>query len=263
MRDDSGNIFGAAVVLQDVTRFHLLDEMKTNLVSTVSHELKTPLTSVRMGLHLLLEEKIGSLNPKQVELLLAAREDSERLLRMINDLLDLARIESGSRRMSLERHSPNDLVQKAASELVDLAEARDARLKPEVEAGLPEVAVEPQQIFHVFSNLVSNAAKYSRAGEEIVIAARRDRDGIRFSVIDHGPGIPLQYQSRMFEKFFRVPGTDSHGAGLGLAIAREIVAAHDGHVGVNSQPGKGSEFYFILPVAEPGTGFAKPDGKRR
>jgi signal transduction histidine kinase len=182
---------------------------------------------------------------------------------MINDLLDLARIESGSRRMSLERHSPNDLVQKAASELVDLAEARAARLKPEVEAGLPEVAVEPQQIFHVFSNLVSNAAKYSRAGEEIVIAARRDRDGIRFSVIDHGPGIPLQYQSRMFEKFFRVPGTDSHGAGLGLAIAREIVAAHDGHVGVNSQPGKGSEFYFILPVAEPGTGFAKPDGKKR
>jgi NtrC-family two-component system sensor histidine kinase KinB len=251
MRDDSGNIFGAAVVLQDVTRFHLLDEVKTNLVSTVSHELKTPLTSVRMGLHLLLEEKIGSLNPKQVELLLAAREDSERLLRMINDLLDLARIESGSRRMSLERHSPNELVQKAASELVDLAEARDARLKPEVEMGLPEVAVEPQQIFHVFSNLVSNAAKYSRAGEEIVIAARRDRDGgVRFSVTDHGPGIPLQYQPRMFEKFFRVPGTDSHGVGLGLAIAREIVAAHDGRVGVTSQPGKGSEFYFVLPAAE-------------
>jgi signal transduction histidine kinase len=262
MRDDSGNIFGAAVVLQDVTRFHLLDEMKTNLVSTVSHELKTPLTSVRMGLHLLLEEKIGSLNPKQVELLLAAREDSERLLRMINDLLDLARIESGSRRMSLERHSPNDLVQKAASELVDLAEARDARLKPEVEAGLPEVAVEPQQIFHVFSNLVSNAAKYSRAGEEIVIAARRDREGVRFSVIDHGPGIPLQYQSQMFEKFFRVPGTDSRGAGLGLAIAREIVAAHDGHVGVNSQPGKGSEFYFVLPEAEVITRSAKPEGKK-
>jgi signal transduction histidine kinase len=258
MRDENGNVFGAAVVLQDVTRFRLLDEVKTNLVSTVSHELKTPLTSVRMGLHLLLEEKIGALNPKQTELLIAAREDSERLLRMINDLLDLARIESGSRRMSLERHSPNELVQKAASELVDLAEARDARLKPEVEAGLPEVAVEPQQIFHVFSNLVSNAAKYSRAGEEIVIAARRDRDGIRFSVIDHGPGIPLQYQSRMFEKFFRVPGTDSHGAGLGLAIAREIVAAHEGRVGVNSQPGKGSEFYFVLPEAEVIKRAAKP-----
>lgn len=251
MRDEQGNVFGTAVVLQDVTRFRLLDEVKTNLVSTVSHELKTPLTSVRMGLHLLLEEKIGALNPKQTELLLAAREDSERLLRMINDLLDLARIESGSRRMSLERHSPNELVRKAAKELVDLAEARDVQLKSDVEADLPKVAVEPQQIFHVFSNFVSNAAKYSRAGEEIVIAARRDREGgVRFSVTDHGPGIPLQYQPRMFEKFFRVPGTDSRGAGLGLAIAREIVTAHDGRVGVNSQPGKGSEFYFVLPAAE-------------
>src|SRR4029077_108610 len=122
MRDESGHIFGVAVILQDVTRFRLLDDVKTNLVSTVSHELKTPLTSVRMGLHLLLEEKIGALNPKQTELLLAAREDSERLLRMINDLLDLARIESGSRRMSLERHSPNELVEKAISQLTDVAE---------------------------------------------------------------------------------------------------------------------------------------------
>jgi two-component system, NtrC family, sensor histidine kinase KinB len=97
-----------------------------------------------------------------------------------------------------------------------------------------------------------------------VIAARRDRDGsVRFSVTDHGPGVPLQYQSRMFEKFFRVPGTDSHGAGLGLAIAREIVAAHDGHVGLNSHPGKGSEFYFVLPAAEPRSGSAKAGGKKQ
>jgi signal transduction histidine kinase len=264
MNDEHGRVFGAAVVLQDVTRFRLLDDVKTNLVSTVSHELKTPLTSVRMGLHLLLEEKIGALNPKQTELLLAAREDSERLLRMINDLLDLARIESGSRRMNLERHSPNELVQKAAKELVDLAEARDVQLRFEVEPDLPKVTVEPQQIFHVFSNFVSNAAKYSRAGDEIVIAARRDRDGgIRFSVTDHGPGIPLQYQPRMFEKFFRVPGTDSRGAGLGLAIAREIVTAHDGRVGVNSQPGKGSEFYFVLPAAEAITRPDKPEAKKK
>jgi NtrC-family two-component system sensor histidine kinase KinB len=263
MRDEHGNVFGAAVVLQDVTRFRLLDEVKTNLVSTVSHELKTPLTSVRMGLHLLLEEKIGALNPKQTELLLAAREDSERLLRMINDLLDLARIESGSRRMSLERHAPNELVKKAVSELADVAEARNTRLRSEVEAGLPEVSVEPQQIFYVFTNLVSNAVKYSRPGEEIVIRARRDGDGgVRFSVADHGPGIPLQYQGRMFEKFFRVPGSDSRGAGLGLAITREIVTAHDGRVGVDSQSGKGSEFYFVLPSAETLARPGKPEVKK-
>ena len=250
MRDDESNVFGAAVVLQDVTRFRLLDDVKTNLVSTVSHELKTPLTSVRMGLHLLLEEKIGSLNPKQVELLLAAREDSERLLRMINDLLDLARIESGARRMSLERRTPRDLVEKAVTDLHDVAAAKDLRLRCEVEPGLPDVAVEPQQISHVFSNFVSNAIKYSPAGEEVLIRARHDGEGsVRFSVSDRGPGVPLQYQSRMFEKFFRVPGSKSGGAGLGLAISREIVTAHEGHVGVNSQSGKGSEFYFVLPAA--------------
>jgi signal transduction histidine kinase len=254
MRDEHGTVLGAAVVLQDVTRFRLLDDVKTNLVSTVSHELKTPLTSVRMGLHLLLEEKIGALNPKQTELLLAAREDSERLLQMINDLLDLARIESGSRRMNLERQEPDELVRKAVRENADLVEAADARVKVEAEAGLPEVAVEPQQISHVFSNLISNAAKYSQAGQEIVVAARHDHEGgVRFSVTDHGPGIPLQYQARMFEKFFRVPGTDSRGAGLGLAISREIVSAHGGHVGVNSEAGKGSEFYFVLPAAEQNT----------
>src|SRR6266550_215686 len=110
MRDENGNIFGAVIVLQDVTRFRLLDEVKTNLVSTVSHELKTPLTSVRMGLHLLLEERIGPLNPKQTELLLAAREDSERLLRMINDLLDLAKLESGKSVLPGQMTAPQELV---------------------------------------------------------------------------------------------------------------------------------------------------------
>src|SRR5262249_54736771 len=113
MRDDSGHLFGTAVVFQDVTRFRLIDEGKTKLVSTVSHELKTPLTSIRMGLHLLLEEKIGTLNAKQLELLLAAREDAERLLRMINDLLDLARLESGHTRQRLEVVSPAKLIEDA------------------------------------------------------------------------------------------------------------------------------------------------------
>ena len=110
IRGDKGTIFGAAVMLQNVTRMRLVDELKTNLVSTVSHELKTPLTSVRMALHLLLEESIGELNPKQTELLLAAREDSERLLAMINDLLDLARLESGRRAHAFEPKSPRELV---------------------------------------------------------------------------------------------------------------------------------------------------------
>ena len=249
MRDESGNLFGAAVVLQDVTRFRLMDEVKTNLVSTVSHELKTPLTSIRMGLHLLLEEKIGPLNTKQLELLLAAREDSERLLRMINDLLDLARLESGHTRQRLEVVSPQTLIDDALPNLRSLLEAQDSRLVTDVAPDLPEVTVDSRQISHVFSNFVSNAARFSKPGEEIVLSVKQIGKTVRFSVLDHGPGIAKEFQSRVFERFFRIPGTEeSNGVGLGLAIAKEIVVAHGGNIGLRSVPGEGSEFYFDLPV---------------
>ena len=250
MRDESGNMFGAALVLQDVTRFRLMDEVKTNLVSTVSHELKTPLTSIRMGLHLLLEERIGSLNPKQLELLVAAREDSERLLRMINDLLDLARLESGQTRQRLEVVSPGVLIEEALPDLRSLAEAHDSRLVADVAPDLPDVAVDSRQIGHVFSNFVSNAARFSKAGEEIVLSVKPAGKSVRFSVLDHGPGIAKEFQARVFERFFRIPGTEeSNGVGLGLAIAKEIVVSHSGSIGLRSTPGEGSEFYFDLPVA--------------
>jgi two-component system, NtrC family, sensor histidine kinase KinB len=250
MRDESGNMFGAALVLQDVTRFRLMDEVKTNLVSTVSHELKTPLTSIRMGLHLLLEERIGSLNPKQLELLVAAREDSERLLRMINDLLDLARLESGLTRQRFELVSPSALIDEALPDLRSLAEAHDSRLVTDVAPDLPDVAVDSRQISHVFSNFVSNAARFSRAGEEIVLSVKPVGQAVRFSVLDHGPGIAKEFQARVFERFFRIPGTEeSNGVGLGLAIAKEIVVSHGGSIGLQSTAGEGSEFYFDLPQA--------------
>ncbi len=250
MRDESGNMFGAALVLQDVTRFRLMDEVKTNLVSTVSHELKTPLTSIRMGLHLLLEERIGSLNPKQLELLVAAREDSERLLRMINDLLDLARLESGQTRQRFEVVSPGALIEEALPDLRSLAEAHDARLVADVAPDLPEVAVDSRQIGHVFSNFVSNAARFSKTGDEIVLSVKPVGKAVRFSVLDHGPGIPKEFQARVFERFFRIPGTEeSNGVGLGLAIAKEIVVSHGGSIGLRSTAGEGSDFYFDLPVA--------------
>jgi signal transduction histidine kinase len=248
MRDENSKIFGAVIVLQDVTRFRLLDEVKTNLVSTVSHELKTPLTSVRMGLHLLLEERIGSLTRKQTEILLAAREDSERLLRIINDLLDLARLESNETRQVFETVSPESLIGAAIERSEPLAESRGFKLKAKAEPGLPLVNVDPRQIHHVFSNLISNAAKHSKFGDTIVVAAEQRKGFVRFSVLDNGPGIPKELQSKLFERFFRLPGSDREGVGLGLAITREIVSAHGGNVGLNSSPGQGSEFYFDLPV---------------
>jgi two-component system, NtrC family, sensor histidine kinase KinB len=249
MRDEGDRLFGAAVVLQDVTRFRLLDEVKSNLVSTVSHELKTPLTSVRMGLHLLLEERIGPLNAKQTELLLAAREESERLLRMINDLLDIAKLESGRADLLCENVDPRSLVGSAEVDMRPMVESRGMDLAVQVASDLPSVFVDAGQIGHVFSNFISNAVAHSKPGDEILIAAHPQNGHIRFSVTDHGPGIPAEHQAQLFERFFRVPGSDPRGAGLGLAIAREIVAAHGGQIGVKSLPGLGAEFYFVLPAA--------------
>jgi len=212
--------------------------------------MKTPLTSVRMALHLLLEEHIGPINSKQSELLIAARDDSERLLRMINDLLDLAKLESRRTGLHDDTMNAGTLIERAEAEMRDFVKARGIRLTTRVAPELPDVAVDAEQIAHVFSNFVSNAVKHTKLGEEIVLQAGLHNGSVRFSVIDSGPGIPREYQERLFDRFFRVPGTEVSGAGLGLAIAREIVAAQGGQIGVQSEPGSGSEFYFDLPIIE-------------
>ena len=243
---------GAVVILHDVTRFRLLDDVKTNLVATVSHELKTPLTSLRMAVYLLLEERIGALNPKQTELLLASRDDAERLLDLINNLLDLARLESGTTNGERRAQRPEEMVRRAVQEARDLVSAAGLRLVVQVDGPLPPVMAAPDQLAQVFSNLISNAAKHSPAGEDIVVSVRSQEEGtaVRFSVTDRGPGIPVNQRERVFEKFYRLPGEAREGAGLGLAICREIVRAHDGRIGVTAGlDGRGSEFFFVLPAA--------------
>ena len=242
---------GAVVILHDVTRFRLLDDVKTNLVATVSHELKTPLTSIRMAVYLLLEERIGALNPKQTELLIASRDDAERLLDLINNLLDLAKLESGAAISERRAQRPEDLVRYAANEARELVSAAGATITIRAEEGLPSVVVSADQLGHVFSNFISNAAKHSPPGEEITVAARSEKVGraVRFSVVDHGAGVPPAERERVFEKFYRLPGEPREGAGLGLAICREIVQAHNGEIGVVAGPGgRGSEFFFVLPA---------------
>lgn len=244
---------GVAIVLHDVTRFRLLDDAKTNLVNTVSHELKTPLTSVRMVHHLLLEKSLGSLNKKQEELLETARKDSERLLKMLDALLDIARLEAGASPLSLESVNPASLVHSVRDEVQREVTDHGLKLVCEVGTSLPNVLVDQQQIGPVFHNFVSNAIKHSPPGGTIQITASALSDGsVEFSVCDEGPGIPEKYQGLIFDRFYRVPGQKKRGVGLGLSIAREIVVALGGRVGVRSQPGKGSEFFFILSAADTG-----------
>jgi NtrC-family two-component system sensor histidine kinase KinB len=247
MREADAKPVGVAVVLHDVTRFRLLDDAKTNLVATVSHELKTPLTSVRMVLHLILEQSLGPLTAKQASLLETARKDAERLLKMLDALLDIARLEAGAAALTKSPIAPAALVDSIRDEVQALITTHGFKLVTEVEPFLPEVLVDRQQIGQVFHNFIANAIKHSPPNGKIQIAAVSGPEGsVQFSVGDEGPGIATEHQGLIFDRFYRVPGQTKRGAGLGLSIAREIVVAHGGRVGVRSEIGHGSEFFFVL-----------------
>jgi signal transduction histidine kinase len=249
MRNETGNPVGVVVVLQDVTRFRVADDVKTDLIATVSHELKTPLTSMQMAVYLLLEEKIGPLNLKQTELLLAARSNSDRLFEMIEDLLDLARFEGGAGLIEKRAVTSQQLIEDAAAREKEFVVSRGRELKVEMEPHLPRVEVSRPRINQVFANFISNAVKYSPAAGTITLSAKREgARNVRFSVKDEGAGVPKELRRRIFDKFFRVAESGDEGAGLGLSIAREIVLAHGGNIGVESEEGKGSEFFFTLPA---------------
>jgi NtrC-family two-component system sensor histidine kinase KinB len=242
---------GVILVLKDVTQLQQQDEIKRSVVRTVSHQLNTPLTSVRMAIHLLLGEKVGALNEKQAELLMSAREDSDRLHGILNSLLDISRFESGKARMEFRSLSPRSIVMDAVEPFRRTAQDRGVSLHTDVAGDLPDVWADTTRIGHAFSNLLSNALKHTSPGGRITLTAEASEAWVRFRVSDTGEGIPAAFLSRVFEPFYRVPGRPNEtGAGLGLAIVKEIVEAHGGTVGVESSEGKGSSFSFTLRRAD-------------
>ncbi len=242
---------GAAVVLQDVTKFRLLDDAKTNLVGTVSHELKTPLTSLRMAVYLLLEQNVGGLTAQQRELLEGARDDADRLLRILNDLLDLARLEAGVATLEKREIAVGEMMAEIAAEARGFIEAAEQTLEVRCEPRVAEMRlnVDAGRLRHVFMNLLTNASKYTPVGGTITLGAEEDGTPgfMRFAVKDTGTGMVPEALPHVFDRFYRVPGQTKTGAGIGLAIAREIVVAHGGTIACTSEVGKGSEFYFVLP----------------
>jgi signal transduction histidine kinase len=249
--DTEGQATGIVLVLKDVTQFWQQDEMKRGIVSTVSHQLKTPLTSIRMAIHLMLEEKVGPLTEKQVELMLAAREDSDRLHNILNNLLDISRIESGRASMHLQKQYPNALVLDAVEQFTLAAHDKGVTIKSDLQGDLPEIWVDSVQVGHVFSNLLTNALRFTDPGGMITVSAKTHDDSVHFGVSDTGRGIPAEYLGKVFEQFFRVPDQGKEtGAGLGLAIVKEIVEAQGGTVSVKSGEGKGTTFTFTLKRAD-------------
>jgi signal transduction histidine kinase len=243
-------VTGVILVLKDVTEQLEHDELKRGVISTVSHQLKTPLTSIRMALHLLLEEKVGYLTPKQMDLLIAAREDSDRLDRILENLLDMSRIASGKVAMELQAAQPHQMILTAVESYRAAARQRGVELKTDLPDDLPDVLADTIQIAHVFANLLFNAMKYTDSGGMITLSAQADQEHVRFSVSDTGKGIPEEHLPKIFDRFFRVPGQEHEtGTGLGLSIVKEIVEAHGGSVSVDSHVGEGTTFSFTLPTA--------------
>jgi signal transduction histidine kinase len=226
-----------------------MDEVKSNLVATVSHELKTPLTSIRLVLHLLLEERVGPLVPKQVELLVDARDNAERLLVMINNLLDLARLEQGRSQLRVQPERPTALLQAAADLFRPRAADRGVALIVVAPGNVPPIAADADQLQHAIQNLLDNALSHTPEGGQITLSARPADGHVVFSVADTGSGIPEQYLPFIFERYFRVPGDATPGgSGLGLAIVREIVSAHGGTVRCESRVGEETVFSLSLPI---------------
>ena len=258
--DEKDNVIGSAIVLADVTELRRLDQMKTDLLATTAHELKTPLTSMRLIMHLMAEERIGPLNPRQRDVITAAREDSDRLHQVVETLLDMDRIRSGKVLMETRPMRVEELVRGCVEPHRDAIAAAGLELRVDISSDAGEVRVDPQRMGYVFSNLIGNAIKYTRGGGLIrVFAERTGNGGVHFCVADNGRGIPEQFRHRVFEKFFRAPGQSGEsGSGLGLAIVKSVIASHRGKAWIESgeagqaghegQTGQGTSVHFVLPT---------------
>ncbi|MFO0637553.1 MAG: ATP-binding protein, partial [Nannocystaceae bacterium] len=242
--DEHGAIVGVTAIAQDVTRLRRFDELRNDMIATVAHEFRTPLTSLRMAIHLCVEGAAGELGDKQADLLAAAREDCERLQAIVDDLLDLARLQSDKLELARVATAVESLVEAAVEAHRDDAARAAVELRVRMTPSLPAVDVDRSRVALVLDNLLANAIRHSPAGGTITVLADANDEGVRVEVADTGPGIAPEVVPRVFDRFFRAPGQVDGGAGLGLSIAREVVEAHGGRIGVVSEPGRGSRFWF-------------------
>jgi signal transduction histidine kinase len=229
------------------------ERMRSDFISMLSHEIRTPLTSIRESVNLIADEVFGSINERQKRFLQIAGAEIERITELLNHLLQVSRMESGMLRIHPRPLNPTLLVTTSLHRLTPAAEAKDVKISTLLHPDLPLVMGDPDHLQQVLLNLLGNAIKFSPEGSEISVKATPDElaQSVKFSVSDNGPGIPVEEQALVFQKYYRASGIKDHvdGVGLGLSISKLIVEAHGGGVWVESQFGMGTTFGFTVPVA--------------
>lgn len=248
---NDGTFVGSAAVLRDITEQVEVDQTKNEFISTVAHELRTPLTVLKGSLGLILGGAVGEIEPGAREMISLALNNSDRLIRLVDDMLDVAKIEAGHLRLNMDIVPVQERVLRAVQQMSQIADERQVQIVTKVKGHLHSVVGDGDRIEQVVVNLISNALKFAPSGSTVTVAAERVRGHIRVSVKDQGPGIPADKRMKVFEKFYQVdvhPRQKESGSGLGLAISKAIVEQHGGRMTVRSTEGKGSTFSFLLPV---------------
>ena len=235
------------IVLKNITSFKELDVAKTNFIATISHELKTPLAASDLSLKLLEDERIGHLSAEQKELIQNLKQDNQRVLRILSELLNMSQVEAGKIELDVQQVNPYLIIDHAIETVSTAAREKDIRIIKQVADDLPLVKADAEKSTWVLNNFLTNAIKNASANTIVTVKAQRVDAGIQFSVEDHGPGIAEEYLPRLFERYFKVPGSKAKGTGLGLGISKEFIEAQKGRIWVNSEIGKGSIFSFMLP----------------
>jgi NtrC-family two-component system sensor histidine kinase KinB len=245
--EDSKRFIGQVIMLRNITPFKELDLAKTHFMGTVSHEFKTPISSIQMGLQLLENNRIGELNEEQQKLVTGIKDDTQRLLRITSELLSMTQLDSGIVKLNMKPCDIRDFVNDVIDANQSLADHKNIKINTSIDTEISSVTIDYEKSSWVFNNIISNAIKYSYENSTVVIKiTSMGEDRVRFSVQDQGQGIEKKYLKEIFTRYFRIPGTRTEGTGLGLSISKEFIEAQGGSISVTSEIGVGSTFCFIL-----------------
>lgn len=242
---------GTVIILKNITKFQELDLAKTNFIATISHELKTPIFAIKMSLKLLEDERVGQVNEEQHKLIQNIKEDSQRLLKITGELLDLSQVETGRINLNQLETAPESIIDYAKNTVQTIAEQKDIHFEIIIGNDLPKVNADVEKSAWVMVNFLSNAIRYTPEHGKIIISAEQKNGKVQFSVQDFGKGIEGKFKDKIFDKFFQVPTSNSQeksGTGLGLAISKDFIVAQGGDIFVESELHRGSTFSFSLPI---------------